>query len=112
VQRFPRNARLLTPESFKSVFADGRRFSYPGVSAVVRDNAGDGPRLGLAIAKKVLKRAVARNRVKRWTRESFRRKAAGMAPVDVVIMVRPECTKLPPAQIRDSLDRLWARLQA
>lgn len=112
MHRFPRSARLLTPASFKTVFADGRRFSFPGVTAVVRSNTEAHPRLGLAIAKKSLKRAVARNQVKRWARDSFRLHAAELSAVDVVIMARPDAGRLPPERIRESFDQLWSRLKA
>lgn len=45
-------------------------------------------RLGLAIAKRILKRAVDRNRVKRIVRESFRQTHLRHAPVDIVVMVQ------------------------
>ncbi len=112
MHRFPRSARLLNPASFKTVFSGGRRFSFPGVTAVVRSNDEAHPRLGLAIAKKALKRAVARNQIKRWARESFRRHAEGMSAVDVVILARPDVGTLPPERIRESFDQLWLRLKA
>ena len=104
MHRFPRSARLLTPASFKAVFADGRRFSFP--------NAEAHPRLGLAIAKKSLKRAVARNQVKRWARESFRLHAADLSAVDVVVLARADAGKVPPERLRESFELLWSRLKA
>ena len=112
MHRFPRSARLLTPASFKAVFADGRRFSFPGLTAVVRSNAEAHPRLGFAIAKKSLKRAVARNQVKRWARESFRLHAAGLSAVDVVVLARADAGKVPPERLRESFELLWSRLKA
>ena len=43
-------------------------------------------RLGLIVAKRVLRRAVDRNRAKRVLRESFRRRA-DLPPLDVVVRV-------------------------
>ncbi len=42
-------------------------------------------RLGLVVAKKLLKRAVDRNKVKRVVREQFRLRLAGLPPVDLVV---------------------------
>ena len=42
-------------------------------------------RLGLVVAKKLLKRAVDRNKVKRVVREQFRLRLAGLPAVDLVI---------------------------
>lgn len=44
-------------------------------------------RFGLTVSRKV-GNAVVRNRVKRWLRESLRRRRVGLAPVDVVIIAR------------------------
>ena len=42
-------------------------------------------RLGLVVAKKLLKRAVDRNKVKRVVREQFRLRLAGLPAVDLVV---------------------------
>lgn len=64
------------------------------------------PRLGLIVAKKVLRRAVDRNRAKRAIRESFRLRK-GLPPLDVVVRV-VEAQKVTVADA----DRLFAALQA
>jgi ribonuclease P protein component len=48
------------------------------------------------VGRRVLPQATRRNRIKRITREHFRRLAAGLGPVDVVIRLR---TKLPAADM-------------
>lgn len=50
-------------------------------------------RLGLSIAKKILNRAVDRNRFKRLAREFFRNNQEILAPKDFVIMVNKSKTK-------------------
>lgn len=42
-------------------------------------------RLGLVVGKKLLKRAVDRNRVKRVIREQFRRARPQLPPVDLIV---------------------------
>jgi ribonuclease P protein component len=51
-----------------------------------------GPRLGITVSKKVGK-AVLRNQVKRWVRESYRR-LSGLVPdgLDLVVVARPGAT--------------------
>jgi ribonuclease P protein component len=58
------------------------------VYALDRDSEGDEGRLGLTVSKKVGK-AVVRNRVKRWLRESYRRSEARPPATDVVVIAKP-----------------------
>lgn len=110
--RFPRSARLLDPAAFKQVFSRGKRISLTGLTAVVAPNALGQPRLGLAIAKKSVRRAVARNRIKRLIREAFRERQGRLVPVDIVMLARPGVDRAEAAALRAELDRLWLRLRA
>jgi len=51
-------------------------------------NAGEGPRLGLIVGKKVAPRAVDRNRVKRLVRIAHRQLAVELEALDVVVQLR------------------------
>ncbi|VEH66181.1 ribonuclease P [Rodentibacter pneumotropicus] len=62
----------MTPIQFKNVFEQPFRASTPELSILARENNLEHPRLGLTVAKKHLKRAHDRNRIKRLVRESFR----------------------------------------
>lgn len=66
-------------------------------------------RLGTAVAKKILKRAVDRNRVKRLIRESFRLKQHDLAGLDLVVMCARGIDLSNMHQLRDSLDRHWTK---
>ena len=48
----------------------------------------DFPRLGVTIPKRLIPRAVDRNRVKRYIREWFRLNQAIIEPVDIVLLLR------------------------
>jgi ribonuclease P protein component len=70
---FPRSARLLTPAAFQQVFEQGgRHVSSSLVAHVYAAQEGQGAQLGLVVSKKVSKRAVVRNRIKRALRQAFR----------------------------------------
>ena len=69
---FPRELRLLTPEQFKYVFQQPQRAGSPEITVLARPNNLEHPRLGLTVAKKHLKRAHERKRIKRLCRESVR----------------------------------------
>ena len=64
-------------------------------------------RLGFAIARKQVKRAVDRNRLKRLFRESFRCNREIVPNRDFVIMVRSPILKLDNRQISTRLQNFW-----
>ena len=66
-------------------------------------------RLGLAIAKKRIRRASARNRIKRLVRESFRYHAAELCGLDVVVLARGDGAASN-RELLDSLATHWQRL--
>ncbi|MFP5358167.1 MAG: ribonuclease P protein component [Gammaproteobacteria bacterium] len=110
--RLLRRARLLKPGDFESTFKSGSRLSEKWLTAVVAANPLGHPRLGLAVAKKSVRLATARNRIKRCIRESFRARQPRLAGVDIVILTRSGCADIPNAELRDCLDRLWNRIHA
>ena len=54
---------------------------------------------------------VARNRVKRTVRESFRRIAPELGGLDLVVGARNGARTAHNAQLRESLDALWKKIQ-
>ena len=67
-------------------------------------------RIGLAIAAKTIGNAVARNRVRRTVRESFRLQQHALPPVDIVVAARAAARAATRAQLRASLTQLWQRV--
>ena len=68
-------------------------------------------RLGLAVSRKVSKRAVIRNRIKRVTRESFRACRLQLPCCDVLVIAHAAASTATPAVLRSDLDAAWQRLQ-
>lgn len=87
-QDFPKATRLLSPKDFQYVFANAKKFANRHWTFIVRANGLPYPRLGLAIAKKQLPKAVWRNRIKRLARESFRQHKQPLAGYDIVVLTR------------------------
>ena len=68
----------------------------------------------MAVSRKVDRRAVGRNRIKRVIREHFRRWRAAQAHTDrhfdVVVLPRPSAAKTDNADLGRALERHWQRV--
>lgn len=108
--RFTRSARLLSPAEFKRVFSRARKYGLSHLTILVRANDLGYPRLGLAISRKHVKRAVGRNRIKRQIRESFRLHQDILGGCDVVVLGKPGVDKLDRRTLRALIDPSWQEL--
>ncbi len=109
---FPREARLLAPPQFRAVFADGEKFVSRGFVLIAARSPAGRSRLGLALAKRRIRRAVDRNRVKRVTRESFRQHQNLSCPVDIVVLARSHTSRMTNAELFDQLAVIWSKIAA
>ena len=86
-QAFARRYRLTKTDEFSSVF--GFRRAIRGKLLMLhyqpRPIGQNDARLGLVIGKKLLKKAVDRNRVKRIVREQFRRERPKLPACDLIV---------------------------
>nr|WP_295881393.1 ribonuclease P protein component [uncultured Thiohalocapsa sp.] len=107
----PRHQRLLHAEAFQRVFARATRSSdaYFSVAARPRETPHGPARLGLAVSRKALPRAVHRNRVKRIVRESFRRLHC-CDGIDFVVVARHGLRGADNAPVRRSIEAHLALL--
>ncbi len=110
--RFRPAQRLRLPKEFQRAYREGRRFQNAWLSANVAPNALGMPRLGLAIAARVVGNAVHRNRLRRRIRESFRLRQREMPAVDIVIGARAAARDAAPEAINAALARLWEQVIA
>lgn len=100
----PKAARLLRPAEFASVFKNGERMQNRFFSIIHAQShvAGRRCRLGIAVSKKNVRLAVARNRLKRIIREWFRTTNLSSTG-DIIVMARPGSGSASPHQLRQSL---------
>ena len=90
---FPKSARILKNEQFRSVLSHKKRFSNDLLTLYVAANNIARPRLGIS-AGKALGNAVVRNRLKRLAREAFRRSQEQIpADFDYLLIFSPKLTK-------------------
>lgn len=109
-QHFPKSVRLLSGKEYQHVFRDPVRSSDPFFTILACPNARQMPRLGLAIAKKVVAKAVQRNRIKRQVRESFRLNQGSLQGLDIVVLARKGLQDRSNDEIQQSLCKHWEKL--
>ena len=95
------------PAEFRDVKRRGKKFTDAFFSLSVLANHETHPRLGLSIATRTFGTAVARNRVKRLTRESFRLNQHSLPPVDVTVSAREAARQANSSELRASLNKHW-----
>ena len=108
--QFTRKLRLTRPAEFQRVFAQARRSADRYFTLLYSDNQHQTPRLGFAIAKKKVARAVHRNRLKRIARESFRQQSQTLGAIDIIILAQPAAAHANNKELSASLDRHWRKL--
>lgn len=111
-KNFARCYRLTKTDEFSSVF--GFRKAIRGTWLMLhyqpRPEGLADPRLGLVIGKKLLKRAVDRNRVKRIVRERFRLQREKLPACDLIVRLCAKPMPLDGKAIADDFVKLLERL--
>ena len=108
--RFPRQVRLFTASQFQNVFRSSLVSKDNNFRVKAAFNRENHPRLGLAVSRRVNKRAVERNRIKRVVRESFRRNKEHMGGLDIVIVAMQGASRADNQQLQASIDWHWQQL--
>ena len=110
-ERFPKSKRLLNAGDYSRVFENAQaKASHKYLLFLATRNLGPGHRLGLVIAKKSVRLAAQRNRIKRIAREFFRTLPASEPAMDVVLLARPGIDQLDNAELSSILLRQWQKL--
>ena len=107
--RFTRRQRLTQSSEFGRVFARPLRSSDRYFTVLARPGSCDNPRLGLAISKKVDKRASERNRLKRLSREVFRSQKE-LPALDFVVLAKRDAPGAGNGILINSLQRHFERI--
>ena len=103
--------RLKTPADFKKVYQSkqwggSKHFTFN----VLANEEGHASTLGVTVSKKVSKRAVDRNHLKRIMREFYRLRQHQLDGASVVLTAKPSSRHASVADLTDSLEVLWAKV--
>jgi len=110
--RFIKEQRLLTPAAFREVFdAPERKLHQSHLMAFVRTNTHEQPRVGMAITKRKVPTAVARNLIKRQIREQFRIKASSLENKDIVFIVKSSVKGLSNKEIKMEVINIFKKIE-
>ena len=107
---FNRRLRITRPADYQRVFAAPVKSGSSAFTVLATCNDRQQPRLGLAIAKKHMRRAVDRNRVKRQIRESFRLYKDTLPAIDVVVLAKHVTNKKTNSELAAALKQHWQNL--
>lgn len=103
--------RLRTPADFQQVYnskqwGGSKHFTFN----VLANDAGQENTLGVTVSKKVSKRAVDRNQLKRIMREFFRHRQSELKGANLVLTAKPSSKRASSIERLQSLDELWAKI--
>lgn len=110
--RFTKQQRLLTPAAFREVFdAPERKLHQSHLMAFVRTNTHEQPRVGMAITKRKVPTAVARNLIKRQIREQFRIKSSKLENKDIVFIVKKSIKELNNKELKNEINNIFKKIE-
>jgi ribonuclease P protein component len=111
-QGFTKASRLLGPSQFGKVFQKADYKLSTSTLLMLGSKSTLSPRLGIVVAKKNVKSAVQRNRLKRIIRESFRLRQEDFDTIDLVILVRQGLDKMNNNEIFVQVNNLFDELKS
>ncbi|MFT5425246.1 MAG: ribonuclease P protein component [Gammaproteobacteria bacterium] len=104
---FAKTNRLNNPKDYQKVFKSSCRSADEKFLVLASRNNLTQARLGLAISKKNVSRAVSRNHIKRAVRESFRQHKKILGGMDVVVVAHKKLIVINKKKITESINAHW-----
>jgi len=106
----PKANRLKKGKYFKKVFEEGRGFKEGPLYLKIKENNLAHSRFGFTINKRVSKKAVVRNRIKRKLREVVKEKLPNLIKkVDGVIVIMPEFEEKELENLKEVVKKLFLK---
>jgi ribonuclease P protein component len=107
---YDKSCRLLDKADFEHVFTKGLRYHGKFFLIIFTENKPGNARLGIAVSRKVSKKAVVRNRIKRQIRESFRLNKDLLCGMDCMVVAKLSAATAEKQILRSSLDANWRKI--
>ena len=108
---FPHSAKLSNAEDYRRVFdSPAFKVSSDAFLLLAQHAESSRSRVGVIVAKKHVKHATRRNRLKRLVREQFRLNLFHPS-LDMVVLARSAADDMNNSQVTNDLTQLWAKLQ-
>lgn len=109
---FGTHKRLRCAADYKYVFDDALiKVHQPHFLFLANPTKQTNSRLGLVVAKKKVRRAHERNRIKRIARESFRLNQHDIDLLDIVVLPKVGIEQVSNAELHQQLSFAWQKLQ-
>jgi ribonuclease P protein component len=107
---YDKSCRLLDKADYAHLFNKGLRNHGKFFLVIFCISKPGTARLGIAVSRKVSKKAVVRNRIKRQIRESFRLNKNLLSGMDCVVVAKISAATAEKQVLRSSLDANWRKI--
>ena len=105
-EEFPPRTRLRQAGEFRTALRGRLRRQGTGFTVIAVPNQHGFARLGIVVGRKSLPRAVDRNRFKRLVREQFRKLAAHLKAVDLIVQAQGKLDRAGLTDMQSELSQL------
>ncbi|MDB4939728.1 MAG: rnpA [Candidatus Doudnabacteria bacterium] len=99
--------RINKTRDLQKVYRSGKTLHTPAL--VIKFVSGAKTRVGMVVSKKVSKKAVERNRIKRALREKMRNGLPSLAPGDYMLVAKPTAASYKGKELSDQLQASLVR---
>lgn len=103
--------RLIKKTDFDYVFNKAKKLVWDNFTLLYRPNSLPHARLGFAISKRFVAKAVLRNKIRRIFKESFRTRP-NLPAYDMVIIANKSCDRQKIKYIKQNIEQLWQKLNS